>query len=259
MGPQTGALLKVHRSNFEQRGFVTEVGLSDLVRLGRQRGTPVIDDLGSGTLLDLRAEGLPEDAFVPSRVATGAELVCFSGDKLLGGPQAGIVLGAAEHVDCLRKSQLARALRVDKLGLAALHATLGLLLGGQQQQIPVVRMMLEPLEQVGERARAIAKRLGERLQACSWRSRFRGGGARDGGGRWRLAAGFRAAECGRRRSRAATAGADAPGRSALRASAGARARTHPGRSRMDRCPHAIRGGEDVLVIGRAFAFALGVD
>lgn len=159
--PETGALLKVHRSNFEQRGFVTEVDLPDLVALGKERGVPVIDDLGSGTLLDLRPEGLPDDAYVPGRVAAGADLVCFSGDKLLGGPQAGIILGPAAHVDALRTSQLARALRVDKLGLAALHATLGLLLGGDREQIPVVRMMLETVDAVTARAKALATSLEE--------------------------------------------------------------------------------------------------
>ncbi len=167
IGTRTGALLKVHRSNFEQRGFVTEVGLAELVALGTERGVPVIDDLGSGTLLDLRAEGLPEDSFVPGRVAAGADLVCFSGDKLLGGPQAGLVLGRHEIVERLRTSPLARALRADKLDLAALDATLRLLLEGRREEIPVVRMLLEPVEKVAERARALAGALsaaiGDRL------------------------------------------------------------------------------------------------
>ena len=168
LGERTGALLKVHRSNFEQRGFTSEVGLAELVALGREHGIPVIDDLGSGTLVDLRAEGLPAEAYVPLRVADGADLVCFSGDKLLGGPQAGIVLGRAPAVDALRHSPLARALRTDKLGLAALHATLRLLLEGRREELPVVRMLTEPVEKVAERARTLASELsavaGDRLR-----------------------------------------------------------------------------------------------
>jgi L-seryl-tRNA(Ser) seleniumtransferase len=163
----TAALLKVHRSNFEQRGFVTEVDLAALVEIGARHALPVIDDLGSGTLLDLRSACLPEDAYVPSRLAAGADLVCFSGDKLLGGPQAGLILGRADAVDALRRNPLARALRVDKLDLAALHATLALLLEGRRQEIPVVRMLLEPVEKLSERARGLAASLagvaGDRL------------------------------------------------------------------------------------------------
>jgi L-seryl-tRNA(Ser) seleniumtransferase len=161
LGPRTGAILKVHRSNFEQRGFVAEVALPALVEIGRRGKVPVVDDLGSGTFVDLRSHGLPAESFVPARLASGVDLVCFSGDKLLGGPQAGIVLGTARHVQALRKSPLARALRLDKLTLAALHATLGLLLAGRERELPTVRMLLEPVEAVGERARALAERVGK--------------------------------------------------------------------------------------------------
>ncbi|MDX1650247.1 MAG: L-seryl-tRNA(Sec) selenium transferase, partial [Myxococcota bacterium] len=159
LGPATGALLKVHRSNFEQRGFVAEVPLAQLAALGRRHGVPVVEDLGSGTLVDLRARGLPAESFAPARLAAGADVVCFSGDKLLGGPQAGIVLGRADAVEAMRRSPLARALRLDKLGIAALDATLRLLAEGRPERVPVLRMLLEPPERVAARARALAERL----------------------------------------------------------------------------------------------------
>jgi L-seryl-tRNA(Ser) seleniumtransferase len=156
IGPKTGAILKVHRSNFALSGFVAEVGLAELVAIGARRGVPVVEDLGSATLVDLRPHGLPPESYAPARLASGVDLVCFSGDKLLGGPQAGIVLGRAERVAALRKSPLARALRLDKLTLAALDATLRLLLAGRAAELPTVRQLLEPAEQVAERARALA-------------------------------------------------------------------------------------------------------
>jgi L-seryl-tRNA(Ser) seleniumtransferase len=159
IGPETGAILKVHRSNFELRGFVAEVSLEALVEIARPAGIPVVEDLGSATLVDLRAQGLPAESFAPARLASGVDLVCFSGDKLLGGPQAGIVLGRAERVRALRKSPLARALRLDKLTLAALDATLRLLLAGRAAELPTLRMLLEPESVVATRARALAERL----------------------------------------------------------------------------------------------------
>jgi L-seryl-tRNA(Ser) seleniumtransferase len=156
IGAGTGMLLRVHRSNFEIRGFVSEVPLADLAKLGREHGVPVVEDRGSGTLLDLRPFGIPEpEAW--SGLSDGADLVTFSGDKLLGGPQAGIVLGRAELVGRMRKSPLARALRVDKLTLAALDWTLRAILDGcAQERIPVLRMLLEPAAAVRARAERLA-------------------------------------------------------------------------------------------------------
>jgi L-seryl-tRNA(Ser) seleniumtransferase len=157
----TALLLKVHRSNFEQYGFVAEVDLSDLVSLGRERNIPVVEDLGSGTFVDLRARGLdafPAEAYAPARVATGADLVCFSGDKLLGGPQAGLMVGGIEVVEALRANPLARALRLDKLGIAALGATLTALLDEDLDQIPVLQQLLMPLAELESRADDLAKR-----------------------------------------------------------------------------------------------------
>jgi L-seryl-tRNA(Ser) seleniumtransferase len=158
LGSETALLLKVHRSNFEVRGFVAEVGLPELAELGRARGLPVVEDLGSGTLVEL--PGLPPEVFAPARLRQGADLVCFSGDKLLGGPQAGIVLGRADLVARLRGNPLARALRLDKLSLAALDWTLGSYLEGRaKQEIPVLRQLCEPVADLEERARALARQL----------------------------------------------------------------------------------------------------
>jgi L-seryl-tRNA(Ser) seleniumtransferase len=162
IGTETGLLLKVHRSNFEQRGFVAEVELPTLVTLGREAGVPVVEDLGSGTLLDLRGRGLPPESFAPARLASGVDLVCFSGDKLLGGPQAGIVLGSAEAVRSLKRSPLARALRLDKMSLAALDWTLRAVAEGRaEQEIPTLRQLSEPLRAVQERAERLLARLAE--------------------------------------------------------------------------------------------------
>jgi L-seryl-tRNA(Ser) seleniumtransferase len=156
IGAETGLLLKVHRSNFEQRGFVTEVELPALVEIGREAGVPVVEDLGSGTLLDFRAQGLPPESFAPARLASGVDLVCFSGDKLLGGPQAGVVLGNEEAVRCLRRNPLARALRLDKMSLAALDWTLRAVAGGHaEQEIPTLRQLGESLAAVEKRAREL--------------------------------------------------------------------------------------------------------
>ncbi|MFO0689411.1 MAG: L-seryl-tRNA(Sec) selenium transferase [Myxococcota bacterium] len=152
-------LLKVHRSNFEQRGFVAEADVAGLAGLAHRHGLPLVEDLGSGTLVDLARAGLPPEAFVPARLALGVDVVCFSGDKLLGGPQAGILLGRRDLVEAMRRNPLARALRIDKLTLAALDATLDLLLEPERlHEIPMVAALVASEE--GLRARA------ERLRAA---------------------------------------------------------------------------------------------
>ncbi|MCP4904965.1 MAG: L-seryl-tRNA(Sec) selenium transferase [bacterium] len=139
IGPDTALLLKVHRSNFEQRGFVAEADVRELADLAHARGIPLVEDLGSGTLLDLAAAGLPDEAFAPGRLGLGVDVLCFSGDKLLGGPQTGILLGRFESIDAMRRNPLARALRVDKMTVAALDATLDLMLDERRsEEIPVV-------------------------------------------------------------------------------------------------------------------------
>ncbi|MDZ7265166.1 MAG: L-seryl-tRNA(Sec) selenium transferase [candidate division KSB1 bacterium] len=140
----TGLLLKVHTSNYRIIGFVAEVPLADLVELGRKRGLPVMHDLGSGMLFDLSRYGLPKEPVVGESIACGADIVTFSGDKLLGGPQAGIIVGKKKYIDQIKKNQLARALRCGKLTFAALEATLRLFLDPDKlmQQHPVLKMML---------------------------------------------------------------------------------------------------------------------
>ena len=161
LGGETGAILKVHRSNFRIVGFTAEVPLPELVALGRARGVPVINDLGSGLLLDLRPLGLPHEPTAREALEAGADVVTMSGDKLLGGPQAGIILGRGEWIARMRKNPLCRAFRVDKLTLAALEATLALYRDPDValREIPVLRMIALKVEELERRARAWADQL----------------------------------------------------------------------------------------------------
>ena len=126
IGPDTGAILKVHRSNFALEGFVSEASVRDLVPLAFEQSLPIIHDLGSGLLIPLSTLGLDGEPTAGEALAAGASIVVMSGDKLLGGPQAGIILGSAAHIEAMRRNPLARSYRVDKLTLAALEATLTL-------------------------------------------------------------------------------------------------------------------------------------
>jgi L-seryl-tRNA(Ser) seleniumtransferase len=158
IGPQTAALLRVHPSNYRIRGFTSEVPLPDLVALGREHGIPVLDDLGAGALADLSLFGLPTEPTVARSIEEGASVVCFSGDKLIGGPQAGVIVGSRDLVDRIRKHPLARALRVCKLTLAAMEATLKLFLEDEQSlraNHPLYAMLGEPHEEVRARAEAL--------------------------------------------------------------------------------------------------------
>ncbi|MGH2398227.1 MAG: L-seryl-tRNA(Sec) selenium transferase, partial [bacterium] len=140
---ETALLLKVHRSNFVVSGFVHEASPAELVEIGRRHGIPVMFDLGSGCLIDLRVRGLPYEPTAQDAVAMGCDLITFSGDKLLGGPQAGLVMGRAKLVEMLRAHPLARALRMDKLDYAALGATLTAYLDPSTvwDEIPVLRLL----------------------------------------------------------------------------------------------------------------------
>ncbi len=172
IGPETAALLRVHQSNYRIVGFTEAVPTRELARIAAAAGLPLVDDLGSGSLLDLGDE--PTAA---SSIAEGADLVCFSGDKLLGGPQAGIVVGRADLVERLRRHPLQRAVRADKLTLAALEGTLSLLADPEHARsaVPVLRMLDEPMEAVRERAERLAGLVGGDVEETVARV---GGGAR---------------------------------------------------------------------------------
>jgi len=178
--PRTAALLRVHSSNFKVVGFAEEVAVGDLVRLGDENGLPVFDDLGSGCLLDTTKFGLSPEPKVPDSVAAGAALAMFSGDKLLGGPQAGIIVGKKQLVEKLRKHPLARAVRIDKTRLAGLAATLTHYLKGEaEQKIPVWQMISMPLGEVERRAQEWAEHLGS-LGAVAGGESVVGGGSLPG-------------------------------------------------------------------------------
>lgn len=160
IGPDTGLILKVHTSNYRVVGFTAAVTARELVELGRARGIPVVEDLGSGCLVDLRPYGFPHEPTVPEVVASGVDLVAFSGDKLLGGPQAGIMVGRADLIERLAGNPLNRALRIDKFTIAALEATLYAYEAGTAlETIPTLRMLTEPLAGIRRRARALLRRL----------------------------------------------------------------------------------------------------
>ncbi|HWE41075.1 MAG TPA: L-seryl-tRNA(Sec) selenium transferase [Gemmatimonadaceae bacterium] len=162
LGPETGAILKVHRGNFALAGFVAEVAVRELVPLAREAGVPLLHDLGSGLLLPLDEYGLAGEVTARDALGAGASLVMMSGDKLLGGPQAGIIVGEAALVARLRADPLARALRVDKMTLAALEATLALYRDPSRAvgEIPALAMLTTPVNEVRRRAEAIASALG---------------------------------------------------------------------------------------------------
>jgi L-seryl-tRNA(Ser) seleniumtransferase len=159
LGDDTRAILRVHQSNFRMLGFTERPHLADLAALAREHDLILIDDLGSGQLIDLPA--LADEPTARSAVAAGATLVCFSGDKLLGGPQAGVIVGSAAAVGLVKRHPLARALRIDKLSLAALEATLELYRDPPRaiRELPVLAMASGDLEAVRARAEALAARL----------------------------------------------------------------------------------------------------
>jgi L-seryl-tRNA(Ser) seleniumtransferase len=168
VGPDTALILRVHQSNFRVVGFTEQPRLEELAAVAERHELPLVDDLGSGALGEIGDEPTAR-----ASLAAGADLVCFSGDKLLGGPQAGIVAGRADLVTRLRKHPLQRALRADKLTLAALEGTLRLALD-DPEAIPVLRMLREPADQVKARAERLAERVGGEVEETVARA---GGGA----------------------------------------------------------------------------------
>ena len=153
LGPETGMILKVHPSNYRVEGFTRAAELEDLVRLGERAGVPVVHDLGSGLLRPELMEGYPAEPTPSESAEVGVDLATWSGDKLLGGPQAGILTGRREALDRLRDDPLLRALRVDKMTLAALEATLRKYRAGRGEELPALRALRESRDSVEERAR----------------------------------------------------------------------------------------------------------
>ena len=163
----TALLLKVHTSNYRILGFTAEVSLKELAELGRARGLPVMEDLGSGCFIDLAPYGIEHEPTVQETLQAGVDVVTFSGDKLLGGPQAGIILGKKRFIDLIKKNPLTRALRIDKLTLAGLESTLRVYLDPDRvvKVLPALGMLTCPLEELEKRARRFQRRLARELSS----------------------------------------------------------------------------------------------
>jgi L-seryl-tRNA(Ser) seleniumtransferase len=167
IGENTAAILRVHHSNYRILGFAEEPEVEPLAELGKRRGIPVIDDLGSGALVDLKAYGLESEPLVRRSIQAGVACACFSGDKLIGGPQSGIIAGREEWIGRLKKNPLSRAFRCGKLTLAAMEATLKLFLRPEklEERHPLYRMLSEKPDALEKRARRVADRLRKALPA----------------------------------------------------------------------------------------------
>jgi L-seryl-tRNA(Ser) seleniumtransferase len=167
---RTAILIRVHMSNYRITGFTKEVALDDIVKLGRKHNIPVVDDLGSGALIDLSKFGLPKEPLVQESVAAGADVICFSGDKLIGGPQAGIIVGKKQYIDAMKKNPLTRALRSGKLTYAVLEATLRLFLDEEKllKEHALMQIFLKPVNQIEKETKSLYKKLqnlvGEKIE-----------------------------------------------------------------------------------------------
>lgn len=183
----TALFLKVHTSNFQIVGFTSEVKLEELVKLGREHSLPVMEDLGSGCLIDLGKFGLSREPTVQEAIRTGVDLVTFSGDKLLGGPQAGIILGRKEVVGQIRENPLNRALRIDKLTLAVLESTLRIYMEGEGavENIPTLRMLTLPFKEIERKAKRLYRKLKKEISS-DFHIEIRDDNSRVGGGAFPL-------------------------------------------------------------------------
>jgi L-seryl-tRNA(Ser) seleniumtransferase len=186
-GPDTALLLKVHTSNFQIVGFTEDVDTTQLVNLGKKYGIPLMEDLGSGCLVDFSKYGLTKEPTVQEVLEQGVDLVTFSGDKLLGGPQAGIILGRKDLVEAIKKNQLTRALRIDKLTLIALEETLNIYRDERValEEIPTLRMICESYDSLKTKAQRLAKMIGK-LDAGNFMLDLADGNSRIGGGAFPL-------------------------------------------------------------------------
>ena len=173
----TRLLLRVHPSNFRIIGFTERPTLKQFAELGRRKNIPTFEDLGSGCLFDVRDVGIPDEPVAGDSIRAGVDIICFSGDKLLGGPQAGIIAGKKLFIDRIRQNPLFRALRVDKLTIAALESILIAVLEGRVDEIPIWRMLRMPTEKLRTRAEAFAKAAGTMARAIELTSLVGGGSA----------------------------------------------------------------------------------
>lgn len=160
---ETGVLLKVHTSNYRIMGFTESVGLDELVKIGREHNVPVVEDIGSGVLIDLSKYGLEHEPTVQESIEAGIEILSFSGDKLLGGPQAGIIVGKKEYIDKMKKNPLTRAIRIDKFTIAALEETLKLYLDEEVaiNSIPTIKMATMGIQKLEEKSNELFKLITE--------------------------------------------------------------------------------------------------
>jgi L-seryl-tRNA(Ser) seleniumtransferase len=181
IGPKTGLLLKVHTSNFKIVGFTEETSIAELAALAHARDLPVVVDWGSGDLIDLSMYGVRDELPVSALLDQGADIVTFSGDKLLGGPQAGLAVGREDLVKRMRRDPMARVLRLDRLQIAALRETLSAYVTGRAtSEVPTLRMLSLPAAEIGQRAEAVAVELRE--LGSAWGIRLEAGVSRPGGG-----------------------------------------------------------------------------
>lgn len=180
----TAVLLKVHTSNYKILGFTEEVSLNDLVELGKERGIPVIQDLGSGCFVDLKRYGIDDESTVQDSLRSGVDIVTFSGDKLLGGPQGGIIIGKKSYLDRIRENPLARAVRIDKMTLAGLEVTLREYFDEEKaiRNIPTLRMLCQTLEEIEKRAGRIVEGLQDIINEEVLDIRIKDGVSQSGGG-----------------------------------------------------------------------------
>jgi L-seryl-tRNA(Ser) seleniumtransferase len=183
IGPDTALLLKVHKSNYHLIGFAEDVDTVDLVTLAHRHTLTVMEDLGSGCLVDFSKYGLVKEPTVQDVLGQGVDLVTFSGDKLLGGPQAGIILGRKPLVEAIRKNQLSRALRIDKLTLLALEETLRVYRdeSAAVKEIPTLQMILAPYDQLKAKARRLRRMIGK-LDSPNFSLQLADGTSKVGGG-----------------------------------------------------------------------------